>query len=80
VDKNGSIDYVEFMLTLESIRLASNCSDSIRVLAEGEANILFDIFDINNDGTIELQEFRSVLHHFFSSDTVNIDLHYNGEN
>jgi len=41
----------------------------------------FDIFDMNKDGTIQREEFASVIHHFLSDmDDSNFDQFFNALN
>ncbi len=62
IDSNDKIDYFEFMLNLASLRV-DNKSEHL----EEEANMYFDIFDMNKDGTIQREEFASVIHHLLGN-------------
>ena len=72
LDSSGKVDYFELMLNLAALRV-DNKSEH---LAE-EANMYFDIFDMNKDGTIQREEFVSVIHHLLGNledvDSTNFD-------
>ncbi len=67
LDSSGKVDYVELMLNLASLRV-DNKSEHL----EEEANMYFDIFDMNKDGTIQREEFVSAIHHLLGS-TADVD-------
>jgi len=62
INKSNKIDYYEFMLNIASLRVNHNLSNP-----EEEAKMYFQIFDIDNDGSILYDEFKGVMHHLVGS-------------
>jgi serine/threonine protein kinase/Ca2+-binding EF-hand superfamily protein len=68
IDASGKVDYFELMVNLASLR-ADNKSEHL----EEEANMYFDIFDMDGNGTIQREEFVGFVHHILGSSTADID-------
>jgi len=70
VNNNGKVDYYEFMSNLAILTISTNrrlvaVSDITQIEDElkEEANLFFDMFDINGDDMIQKEEFRVVFCH-----------------
>jgi len=66
VDSNGKVDYYEFMLNLATLTIPHKRREAWSQVEDDlkeEANLFFDIFDINGDNMIQKDEFRAVFCH-----------------
>ena len=72
INKSGKVDYYEYMLNIASLRVDHNLSNP-----EEEAKMYFQIFDIDNDGSIVCDEFKGVMHHLIGSSNETCNANFN---
>ncbi len=72
INQSGKVDYYEYMLNIASLRVDHNLSNP-----EEEAKMYFQIFDIDNDGSILYDEFKGVMHHLIGCSNEKYNVNFN---